>query len=71
MTKNEALFKCKNDSVSIKLDWWDDFMYIYYCNKDNVYKSGGNGIIDLDFLLPGVYEVLENKDKHLGGLFSL
>lgn len=71
MTRDEALLFSKNNLVPIKIDWWADYMYIYFCPVQKKYLSGGNEAINLEFLSPGVYEVLENKDKHLGGLFSL
>lgn len=71
MTREEALLIAKNDLVPIKLDWWHDYMYIYYCPIQNKYLSAADIPIDLKFLLPGEYQILDNKDKHLGGLFSL
>ncbi|MEN4046997.1 hypothetical protein [Sulfurimonas sp. NWX367] len=71
MTRNEALYICYSQNVCIKLDWWDDFMYIYFDSKSLSFKSGPGCEIELDFLLPGNYEILENKYKYLGGLFAV
>jgi len=71
MTCYEALYICYFENVCIKLDWWDDFMYIYFDLKSQSFKSGPGREIDLDFLLPGNYEILENKYSYLGGLFAV
>lgn len=71
MTKDEALTRCIEDGIRVKLDWWDYEMYIYFCNEDKCFKSGRNCRIDMKFLLDGNYVELPWDDSHLGGLFSV
>ena len=71
MSCNEALYICYSENVCIKLDWWADYMYIYFDFNEKSFKSGPGVDIDLDFLLPGNYEILENKYSYLGGLFAV
>ncbi|MHB0994275.1 MAG: hypothetical protein ACYC04_07950 [Sulfurovum sp.] len=71
MTKFEALKICKDKDLRVKLDWWNNNMYFYFCKLDNCYKSGPGVEIEIKFLQDGYYEILPWDDSHLGGLFSI
>ncbi|SFV63619.1 hypothetical protein MNB_SV-14-1038 [hydrothermal vent metagenome] len=68
--KDEAIKIMKeNHFQRFKLDWWADFMFIFYDGKNFI--SGGNSIIDLKFLLDGNFIRAKDDDRLLGGLFDI